>query len=1129
MPSININEYDNTITGTTSTISNVVAIPINANDGPSDRWITVNSYEDFLRLFGPNPNSDSLYGNSWEYAANLLLRNMPVCVRRITNKLDEYGNNESELLDGCSTAKGILKIKNLNNSNDTYIGNYETAEINVQDATLSSRLTNSTKKEDTDNTLYIGEFNTEEELNLKEFKLTQEEKPHKIDSFADVIETQTEFKRVKEYQNPNYLGAIHTVEELNNKVYGPNTGKEGNFYVFEENSTYTKIRYTSTPVPNEHYKSSNSVLVPFDLPEAENAENLGLQSEDFYVINNKIYEYLPETESLKIINPKYIPNTSAKKEVIKSTDETITLEIQPFTVDEIKNAVGNNIAGEFIIVKESSKKYSIYTWSYKDSTKNTFDWVKQNDSALSVDSLFDKNSDIYLVKNVPFKYQENIVFGTGIYRESFNWKKDDEPTEEDKLLLNLYFKNTNNPINTTPHINEGKMTIEHNTISITSTAKLDKTTFAANIKNSNNENTSNIEIMEDTDDSRLQAGSILLTNNSNKPIRIYTLKIRDNSNNSIIYDAKLENITHTGSQIKMDNLLEFVDEKNNKLANITPFIDNNSDCTHYYIELNPGCTIKYNKIFHDVTLDLDVSGYDNFGLEIKTLYSITGYYKFLLSAANNTILKVEKSYIPKISIDDEDFNNLPSMDSYGNFNMFKIEYLYPGTNGNNIKCAIHTIKNQGVYIYVYYNQQYLERIELISFRYRRADGKIGILTSSEIDNIWKILLDKFAIKVEPFECPADPVLYSNYLKIHFNTSILQDYKSYDYVSNLLAQSSDTTIQLSGGHGVSDEHVKHELKNAYYALKDKYRYDISFISNGGYIDNSVSSIEILNNADATDLRSIESAMVDCATSRQDCVAYLDVPSDLQIENVKYYFEHLSTSYAAAYFPWARMSLLTGGTKWMPPSFVQLYTQAKAIQGGAKLYLPPAGVKRASVPEIIETEPDVSNNYIVNWQGSDSFQYVNPIIYINGYDYTVYGQKTLYNIVDSSNKKESALQNLNVRLVANEIKKLIFKTCISLTFELNNLLTWNEFKSKLEPTLSVMLAEGVLTAYNVVMGTQTMTSADLNSGHIVGTVRVAIANAVTDWDINFELMPNSVIFNDIDYNSTYSNSYNNTYNN
>ena len=262
------------------------------------------------------------------------------------------------------------------------------------------------------------------------------------------------------------------------------------------------------------------------------------------------------------------------------------------------------------------------------------------------------------------------------------------------------------------------------------------------------------------------------------------------------------------------------------------------------------------------------------------------------------------------------------------------------------------------------------------------------------------------------------------------------------------------------------------------------------------------------------------MLSLVESRKDCVAFLDVPYDLPMENVPSYFSHISTSYASAYDPWGLITLSTGVTKWMPPSFIQLYTHAKSIMNGNKMYLPPAGVRRAQVTEVIKTNHELSSKYIKEWQNSDTPQFINPIIWINGYDYTIYGQKTLFSIVNASEKYQSALQDLNVRLVANEIKKLIWATCINLTFELNTLMTWNEFKAKIEPTLSTMLGEGTLTDYEIIMDSTTMTKADLNIGHVCGTVRISVTRAATDWDINFEITPNNVTFNEIDYGSTYS---------
>src|SRR5699024_3390805 len=103
MPYININEYDYTITGPKNlTNNNIVAIPINADDGPYDKWVTVYPYDSFVQMFGDNPDPYGQFGNSWEYAANLLLRGMPVCVRRIATFLDSEGNNTPEFLPSVS-------------------------------------------------------------------------------------------------------------------------------------------------------------------------------------------------------------------------------------------------------------------------------------------------------------------------------------------------------------------------------------------------------------------------------------------------------------------------------------------------------------------------------------------------------------------------------------------------------------------------------------------------------------------------------------------------------------------------------------------------------------------------------------------------------------------------------------------------------------------------------------------------------------------------------------------------------------------------------------------------------------------------------------------------------------------
>lgn len=112
MSYIKIHEVDKTIQDLAPiTSDNIAYIPINSTDGPIGRYTVLQSYDDFVRIYGTDPNPNSPVLTSWEYAANLLLRKMPVMVRRIGCKVDDDGIDTAELLTGAETAKGILKLE----------------------------------------------------------------------------------------------------------------------------------------------------------------------------------------------------------------------------------------------------------------------------------------------------------------------------------------------------------------------------------------------------------------------------------------------------------------------------------------------------------------------------------------------------------------------------------------------------------------------------------------------------------------------------------------------------------------------------------------------------------------------------------------------------------------------------------------------------------------------------------------------------------------------------------------------------------------------------------------------------------------------------------------------------------
>jgi hypothetical protein len=131
-------------------------------------------------------------------------------------------------------------------------------------------------------------------------------------------------------------------------------------------------------------------------------------------------------------------------------------------------------------------------------------------------------------------------------------------------------------------------------------------------------------------------------------------------------------------------------------------------------------------------------------------------------------------------------------------------------------------------------------------------------------------------------------------------------------------------------------------------------------------------------------------------------------------------------------------------------------------------------------------------------------------IHNYGYVIFGQRTLYASVGGAvaNEEVSALQELSVRLVANEIKRNIYNISMYLSFDQNNLHTWNAFRARLEPELDKMKINNGITDYKVVM----VDPINTDSRAIHGLVKVSITHAAEDFVIDFQLEQSSVVFNE-----------------
>lgn len=395
------------------------------------------------------------------------------------------------------------------------------------------------------------------------------------------------------------------------------------------------------------------------------------------------------------------------------------------------------------------------------------------------------------------------------------------------------------------------------------------------------------------------------------------------------------------------------------------------------------------------------------------------------------------------------------------------EEIYGGTYGNDLKVSL-VKEYETIYLRLYYKTSIIETFKIAS-----------VTDEMNTEDTNKAVLNGL-LNVESSKIKINIPDESNYVFKEINN-----------------------LQLSGGKDADETTVLEEIAEAdyknsiYMDLEDKYIHNIKFIVSGGYIDTNLT---------------VAKNLTQLAENRKDCVAFVDLPMGIEKGVANRYFNTINSSYAAAFAPWCYTELSTKSKKWMPPSFVFLVRLARSvIDNGNPLWYPVAGVKRASLSNVLKTEYEIGGTMLDEWQELNQ-QALNPIMKLRSYGYVIYGQRTLYATDDSNYPSPSALRQLGVRITANEVKRAIFDIAIGLKYEKNDLYTWNEFTTLLKPLLNSMKSDRGITDYQLLMNAKTTTEEDIQEYRIRGIVKISVLNSAENFEIDFSLEPSSVTFSD-----------------
>jgi phage tail sheath protein FI len=259
------------------------------------------------------------------------------------------------------------------------------------------------------------------------------------------------------------------------------------------------------------------------------------------------------------------------------------------------------------------------------------------------------------------------------------------------------------------------------------------------------------------------------------------------------------------------------------------------------------------------------------------------------------------------------------------------------------------------------------------------------------------------------------------------------------------------------------------------------------------------------------------MLNLAITRGDAVALIDTPQTWSYNTVYNYTYNIGGiesrySFGAVHAPWCKMrDLSTGNYAMFPASLAFLGAVAGGLlaNGESSLWYAPAGVARASCPNVASTQYEVGGTILNYWQNTQVAR-VNPIMKILAYGYCVYGNATLMQNAQGFTK--SSLQSLGTRFLCNAIKKAIFSICVALTFEPNDYILWSKFKVQLGDVLRQYQLNGVIAQYDIVMDESTVTNEDKQNLRVPGKVNIVPTLPAEYFDIDFTISAQGVTFSE-----------------
>lgn len=259
--------------------------------------------------------------------------------------------------------------------------------------------------------------------------------------------------------------------------------------------------------------------------------------------------------------------------------------------------------------------------------------------------------------------------------------------------------------------------------------------------------------------------------------------------------------------------------------------------------------------------------------------------------------------------------------------------------------------------------------------------------------------------------------------------------------------------------------------------------INFSDNNGLINEGINLVEVLR---ADSLYIIDAPdLSDTPALAQDIVDLLDTTE-------------IDSSYSAIYYPWIQIrDSVNNQNVYIPPT-AEVVKSIAYNDNVAFPWFAPAGLQRGVTDAKRARRKLSQDERDTMYDGR-----INPMATFPETGVAIFGQKTLQ-------KKQSALDRVNVRRLLLQLKVLISNVAIRLVFEQNDQTTIDNFLNKVNPILETVRRERGLEQFRVKMDDTNNTPETRDRNELYGEISIVPTKSVEFIGLQFTISPSGASF-------------------